>query len=370
MGNNIPQVPVTQKVQPGVKDVSQTPQKPPVAPQTPSSPTPPPNKPKKRLTLKILIILIVLVSLGIGGFFIYKNIFVPEKDKPVEVQYKGVWMALLGVTLLPSDYLPEEMEFFIREPIFSDLDKAEEAGIDTFAIGMGYWANEQGEVSMPPKIEELLVSFIENAHAKGFKIWLIAELAHPVDEGGNPRVIPEEWLDNTDLIENFKDAIIETAIFAEEHDVEMFSPANEMHVNIGGERSRKVLVEIKPRIDVVYGGKICLKGEWPGDQLSEYSCFGPTVKIPRNEQEKQNLINKIERSTKDKNIELMIGELYEGGSSWQDIPPEEIKRNFETALEVVEGKVNGVFILDITRPTPLFPESFEKTIKEFYLELE
>jgi hypothetical protein len=36
------------------------------------------------------------------------------------------------------------------------------------------------------------------------------------------------------------------------------------------------------------------------------------------------------------------------------------------ALEAVEGKVSGVFILDTPRPTPLFPESFESVIKEFY----
>lgn len=307
----------------------------------------------------IPIIIIILIGLVAGGFFVWKNFFVPKEI------YKGVWMGLLGASFLPNDYFPEEMQFFLREPVFSDLDKAEEAGIDTLAIGVTYWADKQGELKIPPKIKEFLTSFIENAHARGFKIWLIVELAHPVDEGGNPRVIPEEWLDNTDLIENFKDGIVEIAKFAEEHDVEMFSPANEMYVNIGGERSRKVLVEIKPRIDAIYSGKICLKGEWPGDQLSEYSCFGPTVKIPRNEQEKQNLINKIERATEDKKIELIIGELYEG-HDWQDIPPEEIKRNFEMALEVMEGKVGGVFILDITRPTPLFPESFEKTIKEFY----
>ncbi len=200
------------------------------------------------------------------------------------------------------------------------------------------------------------------------------EIVHEsvLEKGGGSelRIMPEELIENTDLIENFKDGIIEMAKFAEEHDVEMFSPSSEMYVNLdfekkGNERSRKLLVEIKPRLDAVYSGKICLRGEWPGDELSEYSCFGPGIGMIKNDEEREELVNKIEWSTKDKKIELIIGELYEG-HDWEGMSPEEIKRGFEMALEVVEGKVSGVFILDTPRPTPLFPESFESTIKEFY----
>jgi len=350
METDTPQVPVTQEVQPEVKEVS----------QATSEPTPPP-KPKKWLKL-ILITLIILIGLGGGGFFIWKNVFAPKAQV-----YKGVWMALLGVSLLPDDYLPEGMKFLLREPVFSDLDKAAESGVNTLAIGMGYWANEQGEVSIPPKLKKFLISFIDEAHARGFKIWLIVELAHPVDEGGNPRAMPEEWLENTDLIKNFELAIIETAKFAKEHDVEIFSPANEMYVNldsdkIGRERSKRLIVDIKPKIDAVYSGKVCLKGEWALPEfLPYYSCFGPGVDIPKNEEEKNDLISHIEQE-REKNIELIIGELWEG-NDWQG-SQEDAKRGFEMALEAVEGKVSGVFILDIERP--LFPESFESTIKEFY----
>ncbi len=321
---------------------------------------------------KILILLIVLVGLGIGGFFIYKSFFVPEAsvpktEKTKEEIYKGVYMALLGVSLLPDDYLPEGMKSLLLEPVFSDLDKAAESGVNTLAFGMGYWANEQGKVSIPPNFKEFLISFIEEAHARGFKIWLVVELAHPVDEGGNPRAMPEEWLEDTDLIENFELAIIETAKFAEEHNVEMFSPANEMYVNldsdkVGRERSKRLIVDIKPKIDAVYSGKICLKGEWPNPDFSAYSCFGPGVDIPENEEEKNELINKLDYNIRVNKKELIIGELWEG-NDWEG-SQEDAKRGFEMALEAVKGKVSGVFILDIERP--LFPESFESTIKEFY----
>ena len=67
MESDISQVPITQKVQPEVKNVSQAPQHSPVAPQTPSNPAPPP-KPKKRLKTKTLIISLALICLGIAGY--------------------------------------------------------------------------------------------------------------------------------------------------------------------------------------------------------------------------------------------------------------------------------------------------------------
>ena len=89
--------------------------------------------------------------------------------------------------------------------------------------------------------------------------------------------------------------------------------------------------------------------------------------MPKNQEEKTLLTERIEEKTKDKNIELMIGELWEG-NDWQG-GPEDAKRNIEMGLEAAEGKVSGVFILDTGRDyIQLFPESFEDTIKEFYLE--
>ncbi len=292
---------------------------------------------------KIILILILIVLIS--------GCVQEDLDKSVELQYKGVWMPAPG-------------------PVFIDLDKAVEAGIDTLAFQMCYLVNDQGELKLLPEEKEFHISFIEEVHARGFKIWLNPEivLQSVRDKGGSPsemRSMPEELLENTDFIKNFELAIIEVAKFAEEHNVEIFSPSSEMYVNIGRERSKTLLAEIKPKIDVVYTGKICLRGEWPIPELSAYSCFGPGVDIPKNEQEKNDLINQIENA-REQNIELIVGELWEG-NDWQG-SPEDAKRGFEIALEVVEGKVSGVFILDIKRP--LFPESFEKTIKEFYSELE
>ena len=318
---------------------------------------------------KVLIILIALIGLSAGGFFVYKYFFAPKEI------YKGVWMGAFGASSLfpesyfPKDMLPKGVDISIMEPVFADFDKAKEAGINTFAFQMGYFVDEQGELTLLPGTKEFLASFIKQAHSRGFKIWLNPEILHRVDEGGPSamRRMPEEWIKNTDLLENFKDAIIETAKFAEEHDVEMFSPSSEMHVNIGGGRNRKLLAEIKPRLDAVYTGKICLRGEWPGSDLPEYSCYGPTIEIPKNEEEKNELAKRIEEKTKNKDIELIMGELWEG-NDWQG-SRQDAKRGFEMALEAAKGKVSGIFILDTGRDyIQLFPESFESTIKEFYTE--
>ena len=76
-------------------------------------------------------------------------------DGAVELQYKGVWMPTLGASVIPESYLPENLlpegyDISIMEPVFSDLDKAEQSGINTLAFQMSYWADEQGELTMPP----------------------------------------------------------------------------------------------------------------------------------------------------------------------------------------------------------------------------
>ena len=75
----MPQVPVTQEVQPEAKEVPQAPQQPSVVPQTPP-PTPPPPNPKMRQKTIILIVSVVLASLVVGavGYYLYKTLQKPE----------------------------------------------------------------------------------------------------------------------------------------------------------------------------------------------------------------------------------------------------------------------------------------------------
>ncbi len=307
-----------------------------------------------------------MISLGVGGFFVYKNYFAPKEF------YKGVWMPSFGTSLIPDSYFSEGFDISLMQPVFSDLDKAEQSGINTLAFQMGYIVNEQGELSLFPGEKEFIASFIDEAHVKGFKIWLNPEiiLQSAIHRGDSTtRIMPEELIENTNLLKNFELAIVETAKFAEEHDVEIFSPSSEMYVSLdfdmpGRPRSLKLIADIKPQIDAVYSGKICLRGEWPKPEFSAYSCFGPGIGAPRSEAEKNKLIEQLDYNIRVNKKELIIGEIYEG-SNWHGTP-EEAKRNIETALEIVKGKVSGVFILDIGSVTPRFSQSFESMIKGFY----
>jgi hypothetical protein len=283
-------------------------------------------------------------------------------------------MPSFGASVIPESYLPEGLlpegyDISIMEPTFADLDKAEQSGINTLAFQMSYWADENGELTMPPEVKEFMASFIDEAHAKGFKVWLNPEILHFMEKGSTSelRIIPDEIIENTDLIENFKDAIVETAEFAEEHGVEIFSPSSEMYVNLdfdkpNRERSKEVIISVKPRIDAVYSGKICLRGEWPNSDFSDYSCFAPTIGIPQNEEEKIALINHLEQE-KEKGAEIITGELYEG-SGWQGNQQDAIS-GFARGLEALSGRVSGVFITDGAR-LYFEPGVFENMIKEFY----
>lgn len=317
----------------------------------------------KKLVI-IAIFLVIIIGIILAFFLI---------DKQEEFVYKGVWMPSFGTSSLiaeedlPENLIPEGYSTSILEPIFADLDKAEAAGINIFSFSLTYWVNESGEMSLPPGTKEFFGDFIEGAHARKFKIWLCPEVVHKM-ERGNPsemRRIPDEWIENTNFIENFKDAIVETAEFAEEHDVEIFSPSGEMFGNIGREKSKQVIVDVKSRVDEAYSGKICLRGEWALPEfVPYYSCFGRGIGAPRSEQEKQELINQLDQEI-NKGVEIIIGEIYEG-ADWQGTQ-EELKRNYEWALEAAKGRANGVLILDSGHTyRQIFPQDFETVVKEYY----
>ena len=148
------------------------------------------------LKVKKLIIYIVLIILGVVGFFVYKYFFASKEF------YKGVWMPALGASVIPKEYLPksgllpEGVDISVMEPVFADFDKAKKAGINTFATQMSYWADENGELTMPPEVKEFMADFIDQAHEKGFKVWLNPEILHSIEKGSpsEMRQIPESWI--------------------------------------------------------------------------------------------------------------------------------------------------------------------------------
>ena len=151
-----------------------------------------------------LIILIILIGLCIGGFFVWKNIFVSEEETEVEI-YKGIWLPALIV--FESDYLA------------SNMQKLKDIGINAvFLQGLPALPESYFEkLPVPPetleKIKELLpiekelmIADIQTAHRNGLKVVLTTSI--------DPKPEREEM----DL-EALNSKIIEYAKLAKEYNV-------------------------------------------------------------------------------------------------------------------------------------------------------
>jgi hypothetical protein len=389
MEGDTPQAPVTQEVQSEVKDVVQTPQQPTIFPQTPPKSTPP-TKTKKRLKLIIPIILIVLVSLSVVGYFVWRNISVPEAEKikkeKIEEEtyiYKGVWMPTL--LLQDSNYLA------------SNIQKLKDLGINTIFIAAFPPLDEpefekieeifSAEVieklkEVIPIEKELIIDIIQTAHNNDLKVALTV---------GDPPV-PE----NVDL-EVINSKIIETAKLAEEYDVELFAPMNEPEKIFSG--NRKIGVwrqEILLMIKEVYHGEVTWNGAFPGfpDKESitktakqppgdyagyDYIGFGSMLMSEQTLEEYSEsvegaldfMLAKAERDGCKGVIITEFGVLMDG--PWNE---EEVARAHEIVLEKGKDRVLGFFafrfyFLEVDLPGMLIEENLntQEVIGEWFTEI-
>ena len=314
---------------------------------------------------KLFFIIPLLVLIVIAIYIIIGYV---QQEKEI---YKGVNMPTL--TAVPYGDM--------WKPTFMDLDRAAEDGINTLSFGPGFLVNKEGNISLIGT-KEFLISFIDEAHTKGFKIRLMPGIIYsekPVDFSKEPkgsRPIPAEVIENTDVMQNIALAVIEWAKIAEEHKVEVFLPIGDAYFVFGMREARNWLAEIKPKIEAVYKGKICVGGElWNFPELSAYSCFAMCIEIPRNKEQEAELVDMINRwseQTRERNVEFMIGEIWEGGN-WTGTK-EDAQRGFAAAFEAVKGKVTGVFVLDAPHfpppwdklMAPVHIEDFESVLREFY----
>jgi len=356
MEGNTPQVPTTQEVQPEVKDAPQTPREPP-------EPTMHAN-PKKGLKLKILIILITVVGLGIGGFFVYKNITTPKVEKGIvpapstKVRvYKGTWTP----ALLTKNSIK----------LASDMRKLKDLGMNTVFFQASPPQIEYCLKGIPsdsklakimkeiiPIQEELLISNIQIAHRNGLKVALTMAKC----SGGMGL---EDWID----LEAWNSRIVELAKLAEEHEVEFFAPMNEPEVLFGPSASAEWGQEILPKIREVYHGNVIWKGGAVGDILpdpgnpnptnfSGYDYLGFTLGLESNtgmtlEDFSQRVDHALDTiiglAERDNCKGVMISEFYGllpgkwEKNSWSE---EKEARAHEIVLEKGKGKVVGFFVLD------------------------
>lgn len=334
----------------------------PVAPQAP--PEPPTfmsTKPKKGL--KILITLIIFIGLGVGGFFVYKNIIgfkvekevVPAPSTKVRV-YKGIWIPML---------LAEN-----TRKLDSDMKKLKSLGVNTvffqgFSPQLECLERLQGR--LPPAVlekvkeilpieKELMIANIQTAYRNGLRVGLTM---------GKCTFVKLEEID----LEAWNSKVVELAKLAEEHEVELFAPMNEPEVLFGPSASAEWGQEILPKIREVYHGKIVWKGGAVGDihpdpgqpdqtNFSGYDYIGFTLGLASNagmtmedfsQQVDHSLDTIIGFAERDNVKGIMITEFYGllpgtwEKNSWSE---EKEARAHEIVLEKVKGKVVGFFALD------------------------
>ena len=313
------------------------------------------------MKIKILTILIILIGLGVGGFFVYKNITGLKVEKGVipapstEVQvYKGIWTP---VSLTNN---PRKLN--------SDMRKLKDIGVNTIFLPLDPPQVEDCLEGLPPgsklakKVNKLIpirkevaIANIQAAHRNGLKVALTMTKCMPMAK----EISLEAW----------DSKVIEHAKLAEKYEVEFFAPMNEPEVLFGPSASATWGQEILPKIREVYHGNVIWKGGAVGDILpdpgqpnstnfSGYDYIGFTLGLASNagmtmedfsRQVDHSLDTIIGFAERDNCKGVMITEFYgllPGAwekNSWNE---EKEARAHEIVLEKGKGKVDGFFALD------------------------
>ncbi len=332
------------------------------------------------VSLWLITALIIIVGLGVGGFFVWKNVY----DSKEEVIYKGIWDPVLG--LEDEDYLA------------SNAQKLKGLGINTiFIAALPPIAEPEferlEEIFSPELVErvkevipnekEFLIETIQTAHRNGFRVALTV---------GDPPV-----KENVDM-EALNLRIVEVAKIAEEYDVELFSPLNEPEMIFSGTRNvGPWRQEILHKVKEVYHGDITWNGAFPGfpDKESiaktadqppgdfagyDYIGFGTMLMstqtldkfAERVEGAMDFMLAKAERDGVKGVMITEFGVLMNG--SWSE---EEVARAYEIVLE--KGKDRGVAgyfafrfdFLEVDLPGLFIKENLktQEVIKKYFTEI-
>ena len=199
--------------------------------------------------------------MGVGGFFVWKNVSVPETQV-----YKSIWLP--GI---PANWLA------------SNIPEMKDLGINT--ISLAIMVIQEGDNPLVGLDTSYILDDIQTAHENGMKVML------------TPQIYPKPRLEEKDL-EALNFLIIEAAELAEEYNVELFAPLAEPATIISGDIGnwkQEILFKIKK----VYHGEVYWAGpgvgsppdkatiskiakQPPGD-FAGYDYIGVTILLPVSE---------------------------------------------------------------------------------------
>jgi len=293
---------------------------------------------KKALIIVSLVLLVALCT-GKSEEYSYQRMNLTK--------FKGVWPA------------PGE-----TKDLLAHAENLKELGINMIAISVPYCVNGREirqELWGPPvfgkTIDDALIELIDEAHKKGFAVFLELNTLGP-----NCEFIIE---DKDYFINNFINESKRWAKIAEEHQVELFSPLNEPNLVLMGnefEWAKKVLPEVRK----VFKGDVAIKMADKGPEKGNYSGYDyvgfdmyphdlskwrknlndAVIKmnsIIRNYSLTGGFFGELGASTKRENSQLFAGVV---------VNESEQAEVFKTAFEVAWNETKGFIIMTLSYSNP------------------
>ena len=306
---------------------------------------------------KTLIILIVLIDLGVGGFFVWKNIFqreeletLPQPPSGEVLMYKGFWMPA-------AFYYPYDSHSMTDEKL------AEDVGVNIVGLGPTVKININGEVKYAEpfssdNIEQQLATLVKKYYKVGIRIHLVIELFYEEEfttRGGEPKPIPIAVATKEGFLDKYNLIVEDMTLLAEKYQVEMFSPMNEPDYKLGAKISSEWGQKILPIVRKNYNGKVVFKGSLAHDldddiDFKGYDAIGfsisPEESIEGYEQRAVSIIQKILGwAERDDVLEILATEFgVWGGASRFD------ENTKITAHKIIfkqgQGKLKGFIVFD------------------------
>jgi hypothetical protein len=230
---------------------------------------------RKKTIFFIFLTTIIVIFITVFFIFEYKKNNFPERREEFAIQ---------GLTWRTVSYYYNPYIYKILYNKIANLRlifKAKEAGADYLLVRAFYDGTEDGGLIGDEEEAKLYLGrAIKTAHDFGIKIFLA-----PYVESRDYWVA-KKWTLSEDL---WTETILKWARFAEDNDVEMFSPGVEMNLILDEDRVGSWLKEILPKIREVYNGKVITAEHYDIERwkiLDEeevfwgYDCIGLTI-FPR-----------------------------------------------------------------------------------------
>jgi len=231
----------------------------------------------KRIWIWIVLTLVALILIAASIYFYFQKEPTVQIKKEFDIQ--GLTWRTYSYYYNPFIY-EQGYNFLSNKRI---LNKAKNTGANFLLIRAFYSGTPDGGLEgNTEKAQRVLKKAINEAHKKGFKIFLV-----PYVES-REYWVNKKWRLSEDI---WTETVLTWAKFAQENKVEMFAPGVEMNLILDEKISGRWLKEILPKIREIYSGKVVTAEHYDAERWKildksqsffDYDCLGLTF-YPRKE---------------------------------------------------------------------------------------